>query len=120
MTNPTPTTPAAAARELARNIISETQLIDNTWQEAHKLKIELVELITQALLSARQAALTEAADIARSKKVHLTFEQLIKSDTDYSEYNYGIDQVVAALDAAAPLRAQAAATKAVSEKESEK
>ena len=38
--------------EIASNIISETQLIDNSWQEARQVKIELMAFITQALREA--------------------------------------------------------------------
>ena len=48
--------------EIASNIISETQLIDNSWQEARQVKIELMAFITQAL---REAIAEERAACAR-------------------------------------------------------
>jgi len=50
--------------ETANNIISETQLIDNTWQEAHRVKLELVVLIVQAIREAVAEAYETCAQIA--------------------------------------------------------
>ena len=40
------------SEETANNIVNETQLIDNSWREAHAVKLELVRLIAQALRAA--------------------------------------------------------------------
>ena len=48
--------------ERANIIVSETQLIDNTHQEAHQVKVELVTLITQAI---REAIAEEREACAR-------------------------------------------------------
>ena len=68
--------------EKASNIVSETQLIDNTRQEAHKVKSELVALIAAELRAVAASARAEGAAAERERCYELVKSSHVEINAD--------------------------------------